>query len=128
MEKLTLETPILYGDHHVVEVRRLLLALPGVVEVYASSSFQAVEVTFEPERISETEITSKLEQAGYLGESIFPKESGLASYGNAGEQAYFRHTAVYETTRQGVSFAQDVNQSERPLWPCPGIGVLKAEE
>ena len=37
----------MYGDHHVVEVRRLLLEMPGVTDVYASSSFQVVEVAFD---------------------------------------------------------------------------------
>ena len=30
MQKVTYETPSLYGDHHVTEVRRILLELPGV--------------------------------------------------------------------------------------------------
>jgi len=30
MEVLSLELPAMYGDHHVVEVRRLLFELPGV--------------------------------------------------------------------------------------------------
>ena len=30
MQKVTYETPALYGDHHVLEVRRILLELPGV--------------------------------------------------------------------------------------------------
>ena len=44
MKKISLDLPTLFGDHHVTEVRRLLLELPGVAEVYASSSFQIVEV------------------------------------------------------------------------------------
>ena len=35
MEVLTLELPAMYGDHHVVEVRRILLEIPGVDNVYA---------------------------------------------------------------------------------------------
>ena len=52
METFVLELPTMYGDHHVVEVRRLLLGLPGVEEVYASSGFQSVEVTYDPAKTS----------------------------------------------------------------------------
>ena len=56
MEKITISAPAMYGDHHVVEVRRILLETPGVEDVYASSCFQAVEVTFDPTRVSIDEI------------------------------------------------------------------------
>ena len=45
METKSFEAPALYGDHHVSEVRRILLELTGVNEVYVSSSaFQIIEV------------------------------------------------------------------------------------
>ena len=128
MKRFTLELPTLYGDHHVIEVRRLLLELPGVENVYASSAFHMVEVDYDSNKISEAVIQGKLEEAGYLGELSFPAESGAAAYGQADGGTYFRHTAVYENTRQVVSFAQTVQYSGRPLWPCPGIGVLKKVE
>jgi hypothetical protein len=40
-------------------------------------------------------------------------------------QTFFRHTEVFETNREGVSFAQNVSYSGRPLWHCPGIGAIK---
>ena len=40
MNKVTIDLPSMYGDHHVQEVRRLLFDLDGVEEVYASSAFQ----------------------------------------------------------------------------------------
>ena len=40
MKTLSLELPAMYGDHHVIEVRRILLEIDGVKDVYASSSFQ----------------------------------------------------------------------------------------
>ena len=128
MKKYTLELPTLYGDHHVIEVRRLLLEMPGIENVYASSAFHVVEVDYEPEKISEVDIQRKLEEAGYLGELYSPVESGTAAYQQANGGTYFRHTAFYENTRQMVSFAQTVQFSGRPLWPCPGIGVVKKVE
>ena len=47
MEKTHITVPAMYGDHHVLEVRRILLALPGVAEVNASSCFQVVEVSYD---------------------------------------------------------------------------------
>jgi hypothetical protein len=40
--------------------------------------------------------------------------------------SYFRHTEVFETSRQVVSFAQKVSYSGKPLWNCPGFGVIKS--
>ena len=127
MKKITLDLPAMYGDHHVVEVRRVLLAIPGVEEVYASSGFRAVEVTYDPEKVNDLEIQLKLDEAGYLGEWSILSEPGTAIARKQGEGS-FRHTAVYEQTRQVVSFAQEVGSIGRPLWPCPGMGVIKKIE
>jgi copper chaperone CopZ len=125
MQKVTFETPSLYGDHHVIEIRRILMALPGVQDVYASSAFQVVEVTYDPEKVNDLEIAMKLDEAGYLGEWTVPIESGTAAYHAAeGVKPYFRHTAAYEQTRLTVSFAQNVAYLGRPLWPCPGMGII----
>jgi copper chaperone CopZ len=128
MNKYSLELPTLYGDHHVLEVRRILLELPGVQEVYASSSFQFVEVTYDPERVSEDEIRARLQAAGYLNELAVPQETGVSNYQEASHKAFQRHTTAYEGTKQTVSFAQNVSYSGKPLWPCPGFGVVEVEE
>ena len=126
MNTFSIELPALYGDHHVTEVRKLLLELPGVDDVYASSSFRVVEVSYDPTKVSAEVITKTLDEAGYLGELPIPAESGQAEYGRGNGQTYFRHTSVYENTRQTVSFAQSVSYSGRPLWPCPGMGPIRS--
>jgi len=119
------ETPALYGDHHVSEVRRILMEMPGVEDVYASSAFQIIEVTYDPSKINDLEIAIKLDEAGYLGEWSPPIEAGATAYNaEQGLKPYFRHTAAYEQVRQTVTFAQNVSYLGRPLWPCPGMGVL----
>ena len=128
MEKLTLELPALYGDHHVVEVRRLVLELPGVEDVYASSCFHIVEISYDPGKINADALTAKLGEAGYLGELPVPSESGTSAYLESDSQTYFRHSTVYENMRQGVSFSQNVNQAGRALWPCPGMGPMKTSK
>lgn len=125
MEKKTFETPALYGDHHVSEVRQLLLKLPGVEDVYASSAFQVIEVTYDPSKINDLEIAVKLDEAGYLGEWSPPIETGVKAYQSESDtKPFFRHTAAYEQTRHMVTFAQNVSFLGRPLWPCPGMGII----
>jgi len=128
MEIKTFETPALFGDHHVTEVRRILLELEGVTEVYASSAFQIVEVIYDEKKINDLQIAVKLDEAGYLGEWTIPIELGTAAQQGDGQKPFFRHTATYETTKQTVSFAQKVNYQGRPLWHCPGMSVVKVDE
>ncbi len=124
MQTTAFEVPALYGDHHVSEVRRILIELPGVKEVYASSAFQVIEVTFDPKKITKDKISACLEESGYLGGLPFQIESGIAVEKKNGD-GDFRSTANYETVKKTVSFAQRVNYQGRPLWPCPGMGPIK---
>jgi copper chaperone CopZ len=132
MTTISIELPSLYGDHHVVEVRRLLLEMPGVKEVYASSCFHVVDVGFDSELVDEEKIRQKLEEAGYFNEFSMPKETDVSAYQKTGQPAFFRHSAVYENTRTVVSFSQKVlNESTgngRPLWTCPGMGVINMKK
>jgi copper chaperone CopZ len=124
----TFDAPALYGDHHVTEVRRILSELAGVMDVYASSAFQIVEVTYDESQINDLQIAMKLDEAGYLGEWTIPIELGSAAQQGDGQKPFFRHTATYETTKQTVSFSQKVSYQGRPLWQCPGIGAVRMDE
>lgn len=68
MEKLILDLPAMYADHHVLRVRETLLALEGVEDVFASSAWKQIMVSFEPDKITQEEITKALNDAGYAGE------------------------------------------------------------
>jgi excisionase family DNA binding protein len=126
MQKTSIHVPAMYGDHHVLEVRRILLEIPGVEEVNASSCFHAVEVSYDLAKVSAEDIEAKLAEAGYLGELAVPVETGTAVSQDAkrDKDIFFRHSASYEQTKQMVSFGQNVGYAGRPLWPCPGIGVI----
>ncbi len=124
METISLDLPTLFGDHHVTEVRRLLLELPGVADVYASSSFQIVEVQFDEMKLAPEQINEVLEKAGYLGEMPIPVEKGAIEKRENGDKPFFRQTVFYQETGRDVSFAQKVPSVGRPLWPCPGMGPL----
>ena len=125
MEVMNLDLPAMYGDHHVTEVRRLLLEIPGVEDVYASSDFQMVEVNYDPSKVESEVITNKLEQAGYIDELPIAVERGALDQSKNGDKPFFRSTAAYEQTGNTVGFAQSVPHSGRPLWPCPGMGPIE---
>lgn len=126
MKTVTYEVPAMYGDHHVQEVIRILMEKPGVEDVYASSAFQMVEIQYDPKKLKEDEIESLLDESGYLGEFDFPTETDAATYLEADRsESFFRHTEVYETNREVVGFVQKVSYTGRPLWSCPGFGVIK---
>jgi copper chaperone CopZ len=124
MQTKLFEIPALYGDHHVVEVRRILLETPGVKDVYASSAFQAVEVTYDPKEVNDLQLQTKLQDAGYLGDWSTMRETNKPVGPEDGQQVIFRHTVSYQNTRKVVSFGRKTEQQGRPLWPCPGMGVV----
>jgi copper chaperone CopZ len=125
MQKLTIELPTMYGDHHVVEVRKILLGLVGVQEVYASSAFHVVEITFDAEKLSDEVIIAALDRAGYTGELNVPVEQTAAVGKKAnGQRGHFRHTAAYAASPKSVSFTRIAPYLGRPMWPCPGFGPM----
>jgi copper chaperone CopZ len=126
MASLTLEIPSMFGDHHVIEVRRILLGLEGVSDVYASSGFRVVEVEYNSKKTPKQDLVAALEEAGYLGDfSMAMEPSTPANEDVAG--AYFRHTEAFEQTGNTVSFEQAVRVQRSPLWPCPGMGPVKTQ-
>jgi copper chaperone CopZ len=125
MEESILNLPSMYGDHHVTEVRRILLDLPGVDAVNASSCFHTVVVRYDHTQLTLAAIQDTLEAAGYSDSPAFPAESGAAAYAANESPAYFRHTTAYAQVGTAVSFGQRVPYAGRPLWPCPGMGAVQ---
>ncbi len=130
MQKTVFTVPTMYGDHHVLEVRRILLEMRGVEEVNASSCFHTVEVDYDLAKVSAEELRTRLNEAGYLEELPIPVEAGEAVSQKAKRngKGFFRHTTAFEQTKHVVGFAQNINFSKRPLWPCPGMGALSAAQ
>jgi hypothetical protein len=88
-----------------------------------------VEVTFDPDQLAPDAIIDALGKAGYLEEISWPEETGKPTYNVEGADGpFFRHTVAYEQTKQAVNFNQVVPYSGRPLWTCPGMGVIKTME
>ena len=126
MASLSLELPSMYGDHHVIEVRRILLELDGVTEVYASSGFQAVEVEYNSKKTPKKDLVAALESAGYTSDFNISQELSIPANEQKGE-AFFRHTEASEHTGNTVNFEQAVRAQKSPLWPCPGMGPVKTK-
>ena len=124
MKTLSLELPAMYGDHHVINVRQILLEMDGVKEVYASSSFQVVEVEYDGRKTSEEDLTAALEKAGYTADFNLPEELSIPA-NEQKENAFFRHTEANEETGNTMGFEQEVKFQRASLWPCPGMGPLK---
>jgi copper chaperone CopZ len=125
---LSLDLPTMYGDHHVTEVRRLLLELDGIDDVYASSGFQIVEIQYDEAKLDADKIKAALGEAGYLGDLQTTVEQGAIEDRENGNKPFFRSSVAYEQTGRSVGFAQKVPFSGRPLWPCPGMGPIKLVE
>jgi copper chaperone CopZ len=128
METTTFDLNMMYGDHHVIEVRKLISSIPGVEDIYASSCFQVLEVSFDESKVDAGTIEEELKKAGYFGEMTFPVEAGTGSTASNGKKPFFRHTTALEQTGDAVSFAQKAPYEGRPLWPCPGVGALQDDE
>jgi hypothetical protein len=128
METLRLSLPAMYGDHHVLEVKRLLSNQPGVEDLYASSCFHVVEIRYDGSVVDPKILTAILETAGYLGEMPIPVEAGTNGQETNGDRSQFRHSITYEQTGRTLSFGREVPYYGRPLWPCPGLGVVRQEK
>jgi hypothetical protein len=78
MASVTFYTPTVFADHHVLKARETLLSLSGIDDVYASSAWQAVIVTYDPASIQPDAIEQALAQAGYEPDKIPPVLAGSA--------------------------------------------------
>ncbi len=73
MEKVVLDVPTLWADHHVLRARDALVNLEGVRDVYASSAWKQVLVTYEDGQIDVAKLEAALAEAGYpVGEGEMP--------------------------------------------------------
>jgi len=73
MKKVVLDIPILWADHHVLKVRDALVNLEGVEEVFASSGWKQVLVTYNGTKTSQATMEKALAEAGYpVGEGEMP--------------------------------------------------------
>jgi copper chaperone CopZ len=72
MASVTINLPKMFADHHVLKVRDVLYAVDGVEDVVASSAWQAVIVTYQPDKTNPTTIEKTLTDAGYPPDAPTP--------------------------------------------------------
>jgi copper chaperone CopZ len=73
MDKVVLDVPTLWADHHVLKVRDALGTLEGVDGVYASSAWKQVLVNYDAAKTDQAAIEKALADAGYpVGEGEVP--------------------------------------------------------
>ncbi len=94
MEKVIVDVPSMYADHHVLVVRELLTDLDGVEGVYASSAFKQVLVQYDPAAVQAEAITGVLSEAGYTKEMQMPVQGKLADA--AWRRGTFRMTQTWQ--------------------------------
>ena len=94
MEKVIIDVPSMYADHHVLVARELLTGMDGVAEVYASSAFKQVLVQYDPAVLGPDAITGALSKAGYTQEMQMPVQDQLPE--DAWRKGNFRMTKTYQ--------------------------------
>lgn len=72
MASVTISLPTMFADHHVLKVRGVLSTLQGVGDVYASSAWHAVIVTYDDDKLDPPGIEKALVDAGYTPDAATP--------------------------------------------------------
>ncbi len=116
MEKAVLDVPGMYGDHHVLAVRDLLGQIAGVEDIFATSAFKQVVVTYDPAKAKPEDFESVLAAQGYTtGDGEAPVEQPVPQRGHA---QFVVASGVAETVR---FTAPPVNFGVGGPRPCPGF-------
>jgi copper chaperone CopZ len=114
MERLTLDLPTMYGDHHVTEVRGLLSALPGVRPLYVSAAWQKVELEYDPAQTGPQLIRQALAARGYTADPVGVPP--VSSRNKTLTEYAFGPGAVEQ-------FVEKVPAWGAPSAPCPGFEI-----
>jgi copper chaperone CopZ len=118
MEKVTLNVPGMYGDHHVLAVRDLLGKLPGVENIFATSAFKQVVVTFDPTKSKPADFEKVLKAEGYMESEARPDITDTIKAQRHGGSQFVVASGIAETVRFE---APPVNWGAGGPRPCPGF-------
>lgn len=101
VETIVLEIPRMYGDHHAMAVRQMLVQAPGIKDVWVSAAFQKVQIKFDPDVIQGSQIIMRLVDAGYPP-AVERDNASVApvSKDPAWDQMGLRMTQTYRTGAQ----------------------------
>jgi copper chaperone CopZ len=91
MERLQVNVPDMYADHHVLRARAALANLDGVQDVVASAAFHAIALSYDPARIDAEPIKAALAAAGYpVQEDTGPEVPVVPVLSRRGDPAWDR--------------------------------------
>ncbi len=125
MKKLVLTVPTLYGDHHTTAVKKALEGMKGIDDLYISSAFNQILLSYDPKAVKPDEIRSALAEQGYTedDEPVLPAEALPVG------ESTTRHTSAYTGIGDTLAFAETAPDWEgRPLWPCPGFEPVSTKD
>ena len=128
MQQVKFEIPVLYADHHVLEIKNILKEVEGIKDFFISSAFKIVKIDFDESAISEEELKTLLVKAGYHGDLGFENEEFSTEPGSKGHKKHYRKGVLYTQTGLTQGFKQNVTKTTRKEWPIPGMGVLDVGE
>ena len=78
MASVIINVLAMFADHHVLKARQTLFVIEGIDDVYASSAWQVVIVSYDPEVVQPEAIEQALAQAGYGPDKTTPVLAGSA--------------------------------------------------
>jgi len=125
MKKLVLTIPTLFGDHHTTAVKKALEGMEGIDDLYVSSAFYQILLSYDPKTIEPDMIRSALAEKGYSEdtEPILPADPLPVG------ESTSRHTSTYTGIGDTLAFAETApTWEDRPLWPCPGFEPASMED
>ena len=101
VNRVILNIPRLYGDHHVAPIQQVLANRPGIDNLLISPAHRQVRVDFAPDAVSEVQIRAWLSEAGYPPQVPLPPLPAVEHPMVAKDLAW-DHTAVRMTQTLGV--------------------------
>ena len=96
MEKVVLNVPKMWADHHVLAVREALTTLAGVKDVHATSAWKQVVVKYDPGKLDQNAIVEALEKAGYGTDGVLPEGGRLEKGDPAWKELGVRRTKTIQ--------------------------------
>ncbi len=101
VNRIILNIPRLYGDHHVAPIQQALANRPGIETLLVSPAHRQVRVDFAPEEVSHEQILAWLTDAGYPPKDLLPPLPEV-EHPTVAKDLAWDHTAVRMTQTLGA--------------------------
>jgi copper chaperone CopZ len=105
--KVRFLVPDLWADHHVINVRKVLLGAPGVASVYASSAFKEIAVEYDGKATTPDQLAKLLAAAGYPPATGISPDDGKVIYGEFDAMWRERGNRVTTTNALDIQMSGD---------------------